>query len=75
MNIKGLMQLCLTMSIIYVTVGDSLLPQPYSNKSQALRSEINQFLIGLFPNQELETLRRESFTVEGLERGNLASPL
>ncbi|MDJ0536700.1 MAG: hypothetical protein QNJ70_30135 [Xenococcaceae cyanobacterium MO_207.B15] len=75
MKIKGLFQLCLTMSLVYVTVGDSFLPQPYSNKSQEVRGNINQFLISLFPDNELETLKRDRFTMETWERGNVSSPL
>ena len=75
MKIKGFLQLCLTMSILYVTLGDSFLPQPYGNRSQEVRSNINQFLISLFPDNELETLKSRKFTIETLERGKLSSSL
>ncbi len=75
MKIKGFLQLCLTMSIVYVTLGDRFLPQPYGNRSQEVRSNINQFLIGLFPDNELETLKSRKFTIESLSRGKLSSSL
>ncbi len=75
MNIKGIIKLCLTISLFYVTVGDSVLPQPYAHKSQELRSNINQFLISLFPENELETLKRGQLTFNRTKRGNVSSPL
>ena len=75
MNIKGIIKLCLTLSLFYVTVGDSFLPQPYARTSQEVRSNINQFLISLFPENELETLKRGQLTFNSIKRGNVSSPL
>ena len=74
MKIKGFIKLGVTLSLMYLTLGDTVLPQAYGNKSQEIRGDINRYLISLFPDNELETLKRRQFTMESLERGNLASP-
>ncbi|MDJ0680403.1 MAG: hypothetical protein QNJ18_11125 [Xenococcaceae cyanobacterium MO_167.B52] len=60
--IKGLIKLTFGISLIYVTLGDKVLPQAYGNKSQEVSSNINEYLISLFPDNELETIKRERFT-------------
>ncbi len=62
MTIKGLIKFSLAISLIYITAGDKVLPQAYGNKSQEVRSNINEYLISLFPDNELETIKRERFT-------------
>ena len=62
MTIKGLIKFGLAISLIYITAGDKVLPQAYGNKSQEVRSNINEYLISLFPDNELETIKRERFT-------------
>ncbi len=62
MTIKGLIKLSFAISLIYITAGDKMLPQVYGNKSLEVRSNINEYLISLFPNNKLETLKRERFT-------------
>jgi len=53
MRWKLFVEFCLTISIIFVVAGDLFLPQPYRSGSQQLKTNINHFLIGLIPRQEL----------------------
>ena len=62
MTIKGLIKLSLAISLIYITAGDKVLPQAYGDRSLEVRSNINEYLISLFPDNELETIKRERFT-------------
>lgn len=59
MKIKNLITLCLILSLIYVTVGDRLLPPPYNAKSSQIRQDINQFFIDLFPKKEFKNIKRK----------------
>ena len=62
MTIKGLIKLGLAISLIYITAGDKVLPQAYGDKSLEVRSNINEYLISLFPENKLETIKRERLT-------------
>jgi hypothetical protein len=73
-KIKAFIQLCLTFSLIYVTVGDLFLPQPYNDNSKKVRQDINQFLVGLFPEKDFKNLRRTENSFEEFEQGRLDSP-
>ena len=65
MTITGFIKLSLAISLMYITAGDKVLPQAYGNKSLEVRSNINQYLISLFPDNELETIKKDRFTIEG----------
>ncbi len=66
MKLSGLLKLCLVLSVLYITLGDFLLPQPYSHNSKQVRENINEFLVGLFPEGELTKLKRTQTTMESL---------
>ena len=51
MRWKLFIEFCLTILVLFVVAGDILLPQPYRAESQQLKTNINQFLIGLLPNR------------------------
>ncbi len=53
MRWKLFVEFCFTVSITFIIAGDLFLPQPYSNGSQQLKTNINDFLIGLLPRQEI----------------------
>ncbi|WP_229641887.1 hypothetical protein [Waterburya agarophytonicola] len=42
----------MTTLVLFVVAGDILLPQPYRSESQKLKTNINQFLVSLFPNKK-----------------------
>ena len=53
MRWKLFIEFCLTISVISILAGDLFLPQPYRSGSQQLKTNINHFLIGLLPQQEM----------------------
>lgn len=71
MKIKNLITLCLILFLIYVTVGDILLPSPYNAKSKQIRQDINQLFIGLFPKKEFKNIKRKKNTWEKIEQDGL----
>ena len=52
MRWKLFVEFCITTFVLFVLAGDLLLPQPYRGESQQLKSNINQFLVSLFPNKK-----------------------
>ena len=60
MRWKLFVEFCLTISIIFIMAGDLFLPQPYRSGSQQLKSNINHFLIGLIPRQELLNIQHKN---------------
>jgi hypothetical protein len=73
MHIKAFLKLCLFMSLVYVTLGDSFLPQPYNSNSKAVREDINEFLIGLLPDKKFHNLKRTALTIEEFEQGKFSA--
>ena len=53
MRWKLFFEFCLTVIVISILAGDLFLPQPYRSGSQRLKTNINHFLIGLLPQQEI----------------------
>lgn len=53
MRWKLFIEFCITVFAIGVLAGDLFLPQPYRAGSQQLKTHINHFLVGLFPNQSI----------------------
>ncbi len=66
MKLLGLLKLCLVLSVLYITLGDFFLPQPYSNNSKQTRENINEFLVGLFPEGDLTKLKKTQTTLDSL---------
>ncbi len=53
MRWKLFVEFCVTISAICIFAGDLFLPQPYRNGSQQLKTNINDFFLGLLPRQEI----------------------
>ncbi len=53
MRWKLFVEFCVTISAICILAGDLFLPQPYRNGSQQLKTNINDFFLGLLPRQEI----------------------
>lgn len=54
--------------LLFISVGDNFLPQPLSNLSSNTRSHVNQFLMGLFPDEKPINVReRTDRVIEELE--------
>lgn len=51
--------LVIALTILFVSAGDMFLPQPLAQASYRARTEINQFLLSLFPNPNLERFERD----------------
>ncbi len=66
MKFSALLKLCLVLSVVYISLGDALLPQPYSHNSTQLKQNINEYLVGLFPEGDFTKLRRTQTTLDSL---------
>ncbi|HEY9770966.1 MAG TPA: hypothetical protein V6C71_21145 [Coleofasciculaceae cyanobacterium] len=53
MRWKLFVEFCLTVAIVFIVAGDVFLPQPYSNGSQQLKVNLNQFLISLLARKSI----------------------
>lgn len=51
--------LAMILTMLFVSAGDILLPQPLAGASYHTRTHINQFFLGLFPNVDLNHLERD----------------
>ncbi|MGQ4646758.1 hypothetical protein [Lyngbya aestuarii] len=49
---KTTVTMLLFLALLFILIGDRLLPEPLGTVSQNTRTSINQFLIGLFPERE-----------------------
>jgi hypothetical protein len=68
MRLKAFIKLCLTMSIVYITLGDLFLPQPYRNNSEKVRSDINEFLVSLLSKKDFINFQRNQKTLQLIEQ-------
>ena len=50
MRSKNLVTVAVILGLIFITIGDRILPPPLNAASFNTRTSINQFLISLFPN-------------------------
>ena len=66
MKLGNLFKLCLLLSVFYISLGEVFLPQPYSHNSKQLKENINEFLVGLFPDGNLTKLKRTQTTMDSL---------
>ncbi len=64
MKFPDLLKLCLVLSVVYISLGDIFLPQPYSHQSKQVKQNINEFLVGLFPEGDLTKLKRTQTTMD-----------
>ena len=59
------------LTIIFVAVGDAFLPQPLAKASYNTRNQLNEFLVGLFPNSDVDHLKRDRVKeIEEIESSN-----
>ncbi len=71
MRFKNLFTLALILGLLFITLGDRILPQPLNDASRNTRTSINQFLIGLFPNwQPKNPNQRTKDAADRLEKGD-----
>lgn len=62
----------LILFVLFVAIGDRVLPQPLSNASLQTRTSINKFLLGLAPKQgpKLKPYERTEKAIEREEGGS-----
>lgn len=59
------------LAIIFVAVGDAFLPQPLAKASYNTRTQLNEFLIGLFPDPDIDRLKPDrAKEIEEIEGSN-----
>ncbi len=75
MRWKAFIKLCLTMSLIYITIGDLFLPEPYRNNSKKIRGDLNEFLVSLLPKKDFINFQHSQETIKKVEQGRVDSPL
>ncbi|MBE9168435.1 hypothetical protein IQ238_13240 [Pleurocapsales cyanobacterium LEGE 06147] len=75
LHFKAFIKLCLMMSLIYITLGDLFLPQPYRNNSKKVRKDINEFVVSLLPKKDFINLQRPQENLQKVEKGRFNSPL
>ena len=74
MKLAAKIQFCVFIGLFYVTLGDRVLPENYGNHSTQIRADVNQYLLGLFPTDKLNSVKqqRSSFErVEAMKKGSL----
>jgi hypothetical protein len=59
-------------ALLFITLGDRILPQPLSGASFKTRTTLNQFVVGLFPGWKPKTnpYERTEKAVKQQEEGN-----
>jgi hypothetical protein len=68
MAVKTFVELCATLILTYITIGDIFLPQPYSDSSKQFRSDINQFVFDLLPQPEEHNFYFKKATFKKIEK-------
>ena len=74
MKLASRIKFCAFVGLVYIALGDRVLPQNYGNYSMQIRADVNQYLLGLFPTDELGSVKqkRSSFErVEAMKKGSL----
>ena len=70
MRAKSLLTIIAILFLLFISIGDRILPQPLSDASRNTRTQINDFLFSLFPKKELKNPhRRTEETIKQVEQG------
>lgn len=69
---KSTIILLFLLFVVFVGIGDWVLPEPMKSASFNTRTNINKFLIGLFPSRKskLKPHERTRKAIEEAEKGN-----
>lgn len=51
--------LAIALTIVFVAVGDAFLPQPLAKASYHTRTQVNEFLLSLFPNTDFNKIDKD----------------
>ncbi len=70
MGFKNILISLIVIAVLFIGIGDRILPQPLSDVSRNSRASINQFLIDLFPTRKPKNPYEErEKQLEELEQG------
>ena len=70
MRAKSLLRIIAILLLLFILIGDRILPHPLSDASRNSRTQINEFLFSLFPKKELKNPhRRTEEIIKQVERG------
>ena len=53
MRLIAFIKLCIAMLVIYISLGDMFLPEPYSQNSKRVRHNINHYLVSFWAERKL----------------------
>jgi len=72
MRPKTVFSIGLFIALVFVGFGDSFLPDPLGSASANTRTQINEFIVGLFPYTEPldNPSKRTEGEIEKMRRGN-----
>jgi hypothetical protein len=74
-TVKTLTTIGLFLFLLFVAIGDKVLPEPMKTTSYQTRTSINKFLIGLIPNWNPKNPNeRTEDAIEKQQQGQPASP-
>ena len=68
MKLVSRIQFCAFIGLVYIALGDRVLPENYGTHSTRIRADINQYLLGMFPEDRLEVF---CLTLSSLSSGNI----
>ncbi len=60
MRAKSLLTIIAILFLLFISIGDRILPRPLGDASRNSRTQINEFLLSLFPKKELKNPHRRT---------------
>ena len=60
MRAKSLLRIIAILLLLFISIGDRILPHPLGDASRNSRTQINEFLLSLFPKKELKNPHRRT---------------
>jgi hypothetical protein len=71
MRFNNLLTLAFILTLLFISIGDRILPSPLNDASRNTRVSINNFLVGLFPDRKpKDPNRRTKEAIDQLNQGN-----
>lgn len=67
MKLVSRIQFCAFIGLVYIALGDRVLPENYGTHSTRIRADINQYLLGMFPEDRLDSVRQKTSSFDRVE--------
>ncbi len=67
MKLVSRIQFCAFIGLVYIALGDRILPENYGTHSTRIRADINQYLLGMFPEDRLDNVRQKTSSFDRVE--------